>query len=385
MRNGKESWTNQIAGDARQFDLYDTSSTVTEASAPCTNCATKTTDFSDNLSEVERMGNLTSSDIDKDIPSICFHAAALIAVDEPGSRLYGCKSKNSEWPDRRYRMRPCLNEQYADMTAKAFNKVADCFGFSLNEKRAAFALFNHESHFILNARSPKKARCYGQMIMRAIKYVNQNIYYRNHGFKYGDVYKNAVNNCPGLKDKVIPPGIVTETAFSNARLKEKMRRASITCGLTQDPYACLFYSMFNVKMNLKEFNDNYNEIPDYIGSSQDVSGKTEDDFKLPIMLNEVVIVKGRVRNKKTGKIENIDRVFWDSSQISKEFQNKEYNTSQLEIRKVSLFKPDTLKNVFLHYSHNGGRSYSGYSFKGFCRRCKKKNGGNKSLQKRETL
>ena len=370
----RQTWSDGIAEEAGQFNLHQ-SSHSTEASAPCTDCAKDTAVFPDSRSAVENIDGIISSFGSNSIPPICFYAASLIAVDEPKYRLYGCKDKNSEWPERKYRMRPCLNEKYTNMTAQAFDEVANCFSFSLEEKKAIFALFNHESHFILNARSPKKARCYGQMTMKTIKYVNQNIYYRNHGYQYGDVYRDAVSNCPGLRDKVIPPSLVTETRFNNTRLRRKMKRASITCGLTQDPYACLFYSMFNVKINLKEFNDNYNEMPDYIGSEKEIPGKMEEDFQLPVMLNEVLVVKGPVKNKSTGKIENIDRVFWDSSQIPDEFEGKEYDVSQLEIKKVPVFKKATLKNVFLHYAHSGGRSIVATHLKVFLEGVKKRVAG----------
>lgn len=340
----RTEWTNKIAKEAFEFNLFH-SSDQTEAASLCTDC----------IEHMNRLRDFNVFNIGSSILPICFYASALIAADTPRPRLYGCRDKNSEWPDGTNRVRPCLNESYVYMTAKAFNGVANCFEFSLEEKKAIFALFNHESHFILNARSPEKARCYGQMTMDTIKYVNQNIYFRNHGYKFGDVYRNAIRNCPGLRDKVIPPNLVTETRFNNTRLRRKMKRASITCGLTQDPYACLFYSMFNVKINLKEFNDNYNDIPNYRGS-QEISGAVEEDFQLPIMLNEVLMVKGTMTNKATGKTETIDRVFWDSSQVADFLADKKYRTSNLEIKKVSVFEKKTLRNAFLHYAHNGGRS-----------------------------
>ena len=370
----RRAWTDGVAKEADQFNLYKSSNT-TEASAPCTECVRGKTAFLDSRSEVKQIGNISLPFSSNDVPSICFHASSLLAVDVDKSRLYGCENKNSEWPERNYRMRPCLHKNYIDMTAKAFNKVADCFSFSLEEKKAIFALFNHESHFILNAKSDENARCYGQMTMKSIKYVNQNIYYRNHGYQYGDIYRDAVTNCPGLEDKVIPPNLVTETRFNDTRLKRKMKRASITCGLTQDPHACLFYSMFNVKINLKEFNNKYNEIPDYMGSRRELSEKIEEDFQLPVMLNEVLVVKGTIKNKTTGKIETIEKVFWDETQVHDEFKGIEYDIGSLEIKKVPVFKKQNLKNAFLHYAHNGGRSIVATHLKVFVEGVKKRVAG----------
>ena len=353
----RKRWTDKIITEASQFKLNPPANT-TEAAANCLNGCDELDPFLSVRQEAEIIKNsaVNSSGENGDIPSICFYASSLHSINITKYRSYNCKNRNSEWPSSKNRTRPCLSKNYIDMTAKAFNKVTDCFNFSLNEKKQSFALFNHESHFMLNARSPGKARCYGQMTIDAIITINRNIYYRNHRSKFGNIYEEVINNCPELANKVIPPEITNRTKFSDTRLQTLMRRAPITCGTTQDPYSCLFYSLFNIKMNMQYFDDSYNEIPDYMGRKE-LPGNMQRDFQSPIRLNEMLVVKGKVKVKHSGKIKQVKMIFWDISEVYSAFAGKlEYDVNQLEIKKVSVFNKKTLRSIFVHYAHNGGSS-----------------------------
>ena len=130
---------------------------------------------------------------ENDIPSVCFYAG-MTRYKNPGTKnyFYCQSSKESEgrvrWmpfvcedskretgceltcaPNKKINKnksprKACLNKGYVELTARAFNQVADCFGFSNVEKIQLFSLFNHESSFHVNVRSPTGARCYGQFV-----------------------------------------------------------------------------------------------------------------------------------------------------------------------------------------------------------------------------
>ena len=318
------------------------------------------------LHEIFKRGN--------DIPPVCFYASALGAPKHKRNlRHFSCESHDSK-PTSQKRSPPCLDKAYADMTARAFNLVTDCFNFNLSDKKQTFALMNHESGFMLNARSPTRARCYGQMTKVAIETINKNIYYRDHGSYFGHIYKDAVSRCPGLADKVLPPAIVDQERRSNARLKGLTKNAivhPITCGLTHDPYSCLFYSLFNIKMNMEFFEEELKEPPDYMGR-REPSKQMQRDLQFPVALNETLTVKGWVTHKETGEKEKVEWVFWDSAEAYDTMSKVDYNAQSLQIKKVRVFPRRTLKNAFTHYSHNGGSSIARTHLPVFVEEVKKK-------------
>ena len=347
----KKEWTDEAVALADQFNLYQSESD-TEAQ-DCSDC-------SENMPQqgaYQKVQELKST-VHKvgDIPPVCFFAGTLRGVDS--KKNYNCEHRDSEFPNRfkgprKKKTRPCLNKSYIDMTAKAFNKTADCFGFSPKEKQQMFALFNHESKFMLNSRSSTKARCYGQMTMPLIEDINKNIYYRNRGAFFGDIYKNAIKNCPGLKDKVTPTSIINQKKRSDKRFKKLLKPAPITCNMTHDPYTCLFYSMFNVKINQEYFDNRYSDTPNYMGR-REPSPQMEKDFLFPIQLNEMLVVKGTVTIG--GQDKQVEWVFWDTSEAYDTLRRVKYNAQNLEIKKSAVFDKDTLRSAFTHYAHNGGNS-----------------------------
>ena len=302
----------------------------------------------------------------EDIPSLCFYGSMLRNKKQP--RVYNCKKSTSPVPDRGgNRARPCFNEDYVTATAKAFNEVTDCFDFSKKEKERFFALLNHESSFLLNARSSERARCFGQLTKNNILDTNSAIYFRDRmsvkAQSYGRIYKSAVQKCPMLKGKVIPPEIalVKAGSISNRRAEEtsltRMNQgASVTCGVTHDLFSCLFYSAYSMKMSELDFNESYDEIPDYMGNRRDPSSREKEDFLFPIHLNEMLVVQGEITRKATGERKTESFVFWDSSELHDFAKNIEYKRGNLKIKKVPLFDKKVLEPSFLYYAHNGGRS-----------------------------
>ena len=302
-----------------------------------------------------------------DIPALCFYGSMLRNKKEP--RVYNCSESTSEFPlsaSDSDGARPCFNEDYVTATAKAFNEVTDCFDFSKKEKDRFFALLNHESSFILNAKSRTNARCFGQLTLNNIKATNTAIYFRERDAykerRNGRIYKSAVQKCPELESKVIPPEIATVKAqTASDRKKEETtlsgmnRRASFTCGVTHDPVSCLFYSAYSMRMSELDFDENYDEEPDYMGH-RDPSEREQRDFLFPVRLNEVLVVQGEITRKATGKKEAKDFVFWDSSEMHDFAKKITYKREDLKIKKVPLFDKEVLEASFLYYAHNGGRS-----------------------------
>ncbi len=389
-----KTWNKNFVTPLAQFSLYSPIDSV-EAKATCLECISNFVGPLDMPGLRKLQTTLADSNI---IPPICFYASA---INGAGNKritgrikhgLFGCKKNTDRWayPERVSafikRTRPCLNQDYIDMTAASFNQVADCLSFSANEKKQAFALFNHESHFILNARSPTGARCYGQLTSDTMAFINKHIYRRNPRInrynnpvppsRFGYIYTNAVKKCPGLKDKVIPQDVLTRTpTMSDKSFYKMVKQASLTCGMTHDPYSCLFYSMFNIRINMKYFDNTYSEIPDYLGSKNPPK-KMPKKAKERIRLNEIMILQGEIQKKGDGKKpRKVEWVMWDSSEVYNVYQNlkiKSKTITKQKIKTVPLFNPNLLRDAFVHMAHNGGHSVIRSHLQVFVENIKKK-------------
>ena len=157
-----------------------------EAKTTCEECSTENRD-----SSTETTTNSLREALDFPIPTECFFAAATRKLSTKGSqkRFYYCKSPESKTPEdtmkvttkngksrELYPRRPCFNEAYVSMIAKSFHYMAKCFGLNSQERQNIFALFNHESSFVLNKRSWTKARCIGQLTPDTVYTMNKYIY-----------------------------------------------------------------------------------------------------------------------------------------------------------------------------------------------------------------
>ena len=175
---------------------------------------------------------------------------------------------------------PCLDDRYISLTAKAFNKVMDCFGFtSKEEKEQMFSLFHVESFFLINkieerAETGKTTnRCFAQLRDNFVANVNRYISFGDKEslgprvssyYEYGEIYKEAVNRCPFLSQALTPhPSTLqgktlcgdydpetkkcTSDPFYEAHIEH---RGSIRCKTSQDPYSCLFYAIYNANINM---------------------------------------------------------------------------------------------------------------------------------------
>ena len=377
--------TDTVVANTKQFDITRSLRGSTEAKALCLDC--KQIKNTSAVRELTKIVNTTG-----DISSICFYASFLRKSDLKSKKnpesYYNCKSKNtkigaikSEYPDDKNRKTTfCANKDYIEMTAKAFNEVANCFKFTHKEKKLLFALFNHESRFVLNARSPTRTRCYGQLTITAIKDINRNIFLRNDGGK-SKIYDKVKSQCPGLADKVIPPGVLKvpkqETSYNQKEdeLAKIQRRNNFTCGTTQDPYICMFYSMFYAQMNMDFFDKSFSAKTHYrhrepAPGIRKALGISEQK---PIQLNEMLVIKGPITINGVTRVRKW--VFWDNAEVFNLFNRHRISAKQarnLEVKRVKIFDEDMLRAKFIQTGHNGGTSIT-YSEAGtFVRELKRK-------------
>ena len=414
----KCNWTNKEFTDRLVRESQDFSSPQTQAKAVCIDCL-KHLNVSDFLTSVkykyfkDKRQNKTDSITQvnnfmdviakaNDIPELCFLAATLrdsdddinsssynfhyclsansdhrelIMVfderkldDDPPASISGLEKRFERWI---YPRRPCLNKDYIKMTAKAFNETANCFGFSSKkDKEQLFALMNHESAFLLNKKASagsNKARCYGQITNNIIKDIHVGI--KTNSKVYHDIYEDALKRCPHLKNKTVSlnecQNYTTIGGFKRCFQKKKSID-TFECKTSQDAYSCLFYTMFNIKKNKIDLEE---QLSNFFYSTFD-QGQVDrfmklqkfqqiaKDFKHPIRLNEMVTVEGIIT--KNGKKKKIQYVFEDARRIFHAFGkgNVKYRLEDLKIKKVKLFNKalmpsdEKLKWFFLHAARN---------------------------------
>ena len=349
----------------------------------------------------------------------------------------------------------CRNKDYVQITATAFHEMANCFELSSEDKQSVFALLSHESSFILNAHSQDadKARCYGAITGGAFKVMNRYIYVRGNNIKdsyhcdqglvdkccgtnknveecskltrfteeekkkcckdieawerYSEVFKSFEEKCPDLSKKVFPQRIMTyrhkDNDYKKLEIKEideiSIKDDKFNCALTHDPYTCMLYSMYYVKMNAKNFEDALPEISD---PDEHISEKFKSLFQNK-QIYKITVVQGTVKNRSeaqniTDDTEQISAI--DYQTIKKSFYQKGCNKSscppvsgdcsadsnssecfddhccheyrytlgkgegQLDVKNVPLFSEKILRRFAIQTAHNyGGGFNKGILFK----------------------
>lgn len=315
----------------------------------------------------------TDADSKNSIHPVCFYASSLKSQNRNGGRnrnsYYYCDSVESREPRSYYEAekpngetgifkprRPCLSRNYVAMTAESFNYMAGCFDFKdLEDKVQLFSLFNHESSFILNTRSPTGARCYGQITSPVIKEIDDGIYGKSK--KHKAIYAAALKNCPDLDQRVIPP-------------QKNAKNPPYTCRTTQNPDTCFFYSMFNIKINEQTLQRSYKTIRRDLPKGSKISESTKKAFHLPISIQEVVQVKGTIVQK-NGTTKKVDLILKDGRAVHNFLKNTNYKKSKLDIVKLNLYgKNKKLKWYILHSAYNGGISVISNHLEIFAQRIK---------------
>ncbi len=295
--------------------------------------------------------------------------------------------------------RPCLNEAYIKQTAEAFNKTADCFGFtSKKDKNQLFALMNYESSFILNKKATPygdkritTARCYGQIkngiIIDINRYINYPKLQKNSQSldpqqeAYHNIYKDVINKCPFLKNKTAFMLDLCKRSSTDAYtkcLKRGPSKSALKCRTSQDPYSCLFYTLYNLKIQHINI-DNILKAKEPLPRALSTKGfskkhaknkKLIEDFTLPLNVNEILVIKGSINIE--GKETNVHFLVRDAKEAHDIFNQRriKYDTENIWIRKVKVFDDNQLKWAFSHLAHNGGGALVRTHFKLFMKQFK---------------
>lgn len=160
-----------------------------------------------------------------------------------------------------YVRRYCLNEDYVKVTTDALNLVANCFDIP---PKSLFALFNHESRFILNNVSPSKALCYGQLTTGTVETLNnanntryeyyshlnpESISREEHdSIKLNHELGKDNPSCNVVKGLFDPVDVVSKET-SRGVAYTAYKNTSQICSIVSNPYTCMVYSAMNYKRN----------------------------------------------------------------------------------------------------------------------------------------
>ena len=329
--------------------------------------------FQESIKDVELSEN--------DVPLECFFAGAVrgAGIYNPGKDFYYCEkdslrpgnmsvTDNSAQAKVIPPRRACLNRNYIYLTARAFNKTANCFGFDRAEKESIFNLFNHESSFLHNVKSPTGAKCYGQLTTGTIKEINKQIYFRDalSPLPYSHIFDEVIDKCPGLQTAVLNEKISESAESAGGKSKAKFNaivsRSPISCKITQNPYSCLFYAFYNIKKNMIEIKKQFRKPTSGFGKKNNIPLEFKERFSLPISLNEMIGVTN------TG---GRDMIFWDDSELWGALRNRSPD-SLSHIRKLPLFENEKeVMDLFSLWTYNGGISITLKYMTAFIRQLKR--------------
>ena len=329
--------------------------------------------FQESIKDVELSEN--------DVPLECFFAGAVrgAGIYNPGKDFYYCEKDslrpgNMSVKDSKAQAkvisprRACLNRNYIYLTARAFNKTANCFGFDRAEKESIFNLFNHESSFLHNVKSPTGAKCYGQLTTGTIEEINKQIYFRDASspLPYSHIFDEVIDKCPGLQTAVLSEKI-SESAEkaggkSRAKFKAIVSRSPISCKITQNPYSCLFYAFYNIKKNMIEIKKQFQKPTSGFGRRNTIPPEFKETFSLPISLSEMIGVTNA-----GGR----DMIFWDDSELWGALRNRPLD-SLSHIRILPLFENEKeVMDLFSLWTYNGGISITLRYMTAFIRQLKR--------------
>ena len=341
-----------------------------EAKTTCEECSTE----NNRNSFTETTTNSLREALDFPIPTECFFAAATHKLSRIGSRkrFYYCESPESKTPEdtmkvttkngksrKLYPRRPCFNEAYVSMIAKSFHYMAKCFGLNSQERQDIFALFNHESSFVLNKRSWTKARCIGQLTKDTVYTMNKYIYMSNDKLlsSYHHIYREALKTCPDLNIKArLPETLSEEENPSYSKLKKINKNLNVDCLTTQAPYACFFYSMYNIKANKTLLEEELDSVEENLPQNLEISQSVKDFFQLPIRLNEVLHVT-EIQTTADGQTREVNSFFQNDYELIEALGKAQYKKENLQVKKTTLYTFDKkTKAALVYWSYNGGTS-----------------------------
>ena len=320
---------------------------------------------------------------ENDIPLECFFAGAVRGANiySPGNHFYYCE-KDSDRQSSRMSVtddkdqernilprRACLNRDYTYLTATAFNKTADCFGFQKAEKEALFKLLNHESTFLHNIKSPTGAKCYGQLTTIAIDEINKQIYFSDSAnpLPYSYIFDDVIEKCPGLQHVILNPEIYEPeqegTKKSLSQFEQIISNSPINCKITQNPYSCLFYTFYNFKKSFDLIDRQLNLPTSNFNEQNNITQDFEEYFLLPIPLNRMLSVTSP---------SDREMLFWDDSEIWGSLRRSSLNGFR-NIEVLPLFEDEPeVRRLFSVWSYNGGISISSSYMSRFIKQLKRR-------------
>ena len=240
---------------------------------------------------------------------------------EDNNQANGC-NKGATFPRR-----PCLNEDYIAMTAKAFHDVAECLNVPLD---IAFPILHHEARFILNNESDIGALCYSQVTGNAVADFNSFLTNTPHYQNMPELLpENIEAKCPEQWKHFQK----VNTKYTYNKKKQKVFEIKTDlgkCQLTLNPYTCLFYGLSYIKI---------------------LMNKAEQALQ---QLNQVEIVE------QAGST----LILWNE-EYKKIWQENNRN-KKLQTRKIKIFSDtDLIKRWLTIIGYNGGTSIPGSIFTGF--------------------
>ncbi|MDE0118877.1 MAG: hypothetical protein OXM55_02575 [Bdellovibrionales bacterium] len=260
---------------------------------------------------------------------------------ENNKKANGC-NKGATFPRR-----PCLNEDYTAMTAKAFHDVAKCLNVPLD---LAFPILHHESHFILNNESNTGALCYSQVTSHAVADFNSFLTDTPNYSSISDLLpKNIKAKCPEQWKHF--QKINTKYTYNKKKQKILEIKTDLDrCRLNLNPYTCLFYGLSYIKILMH---------------------KAEQALQ---QMNQVEIVE----------IAGTTLILWDEEHKKKWTES---NTNKnLQTRKIKIFSDtDLIKRWLTIIGYNGGISIPGSMFTGFMNDIKAQLAQTNNRKKRKQL
>lgn len=339
-----KEFTDHVVKKFKEFDFLEDSENQTEA-GHCVDCDNNESFFSNVISSIVEVSKnkILPATYAKLIPPECFLANALRGSSVISRNQSGyCSDENFEDTYYTGRRKHCINEDYIDMISEAFYNMSYCFDLSKEDQVGFFHLINHESAFILNASSNTRARCLGQVTRDYVRDINNRIIQG----KGKDLYNEILSRCPNLKNKLLLK--TTE----GGEVSEDFRYLS--CKTTHDPYTCLFYTFFDLKVNHNTISEFLNSPLSYRGSREFPENFPEEKIGLPLKLNEILLMDGSIE----GKQRNL--LVWDDSELLNIIQHLDRQEKLIKVHKTTklpLFKDSNKVARMLNlWSHNGGNS-----------------------------
>ena len=288
---------------------------------------------------------------DNSSPKKCF--AIPVSCEDTKNPSLACATKFKERDDRitpdgcnrgsSYPRRPCLNEEYTAMTAKAFHDVAECLNIP---PKMAFSILHHESRFLLNNESGTGALCHAQVTGNAVADFNTFIDNKPNYPSMTDLLpENIQERCPE-KWKHFKKA---DTTYNSRHKRFEIKSDHDRCKLNLNPYTCFFYGLAYIK----------------------------------ILMNTVENIVQKTNKIEIAKKNNQTLIFWgeEEKRATEKKIGEELETEEIKI----FFDEDSLKETLTIIGYNGGPSVPVPVFQDFMTYLKKTLSNRKNEELRRHL